>query len=609
MPGLRLGSRSLLATGVGALLLLLLACGGEEAAAPTKAPAAPVATKTSVATAAPTATQVKAAAPTASSAAPTGQLRVAQARIGLPQFYPSKISWPNESDRWAFGVHEPPAIMTPDGGQAPRLYESWEISDEGILIHLRKGLQFHKGYGELTAEDVVWSANTTMAPDTVFVNINFTRMHWGQWRVVDKYTVQVPWNKPAPLFYFWWRNFTAAAPTVFNAFSKKYLDEKGQTPEVDVGVGPFEMMKFTTGDRVELKAVANHWRKTANFADLTILQVTEPATRLAQIKTGEVDITELPLASVDQEAKTANLKTHEMGFAGAYCGLSPTGQYYETTELYKNNEPRDTIYTRKKKEGPAAFRQWIDAHPWIGDIDDPALMERSRKVRVAMALAIDKNSIVRNILSGHGKTLFAHRLLRDSDGIWLEPGTHDRYEKELPPSGDVARAKQLLAEAGFSKGFDAELVITIGARPEVVEISEAIAPMLENVGIRTKVSKIDIATAQTLDREKAQDRLSVGCGSREAYPLHIQLTSLGGSSITIPEFKEFVDKSATVGFSLEKLRPLTTASVDIMFKNQYAIAIAQVDRIFVSGPKVGSWTIIGGPGGHPNSFETVTHAK
>jgi len=607
MPGTSIAFRKLLGTGVGGLLLLLLACGGGEAA-PTTA-AAPAAPPTKVATAAPTPTQEKAAAPTVSGGAPTGQLRVAQARIGLPQFYPSKISWPNESDRWAYGVHEPPAVMTPAGGQAPRLYESWEISDEGILIRLRKGLQFHKGYGELTAEDVVWSANTTMAPDTVFVNIGFTRMHWDQWRVVDKYTVMAPWKKPAPLFYFWWRNFTAAAPTVFNTFSKKYLDEKGQTPDVDVGVGPFEMMKFEAGNRVELKAVPNHWRETAKFADLTILQVTEPATRLAMIKTGEVDITEIPLASVDKEAQAANLKTHVMGFAGAYCGLSPTGQYYEMTELYKNNEPRDTIYTRKKKEGAASFREWIDTHPWIGDVDDPALMERSRKVRVAMALAINKDSVVKNVLSGHGKTLFAHRLLRDSDGIWLEPGTHARYEKELPPSGDVARAKQLLAEAGFSKGFDAELVITTGARPEVVEISEAIAPMLENVGIRTKISKIDVATSQTLDREKAQDRLSVGCGSREPYPLHIQLTSLGGSSITIPEFKEFIDKSATVGFSLEKLRPLTTASVDIMFKNQYAIAIAQVDRIFVSGPKVGSWTIIGGPGGHPNSFETVGHAK
>ena len=151
--------------------------------------------------------------------------------------------------------------------------------------------------------------------------------------------------------------------------------------------------------------------------------------------------------------------------------------------------------------------------------------------------------------------------------------------------------------------------MTTGARPEVVEISEAVAPMLENVGIRTTVSKVEIAAAIARNKDKNWQELNVGCGSREPYPLHIQLTTLGGGAINVPEYKEYVDKTAELGFSLDELRKLTTEYAEIGFDNQYGISVAQVDRWFVSGSNVGDWTIIGGPGGHPNGWETVTHGK
>lgn len=455
----------------------------------------------------------------------------------------------------------------------------------------------------------MWSANETMRDDSVFVNISFTRMHWDKWQVKDKYTVLAPWKKPAPLFYFWFRNFTAAAPTVFNSFSKKYLEEKGETPPVDVGVGPFEMIEFITEDSVELSAVRNHWRKTPEFEKLTIYEVREPATREAQITTGEVDITEVPLENLDRITSSGNIKAKEMLLAGAHCSLAPSGQYYELTDPHRGNEPIDSIYSQKMKEGPGAFKAWLDAHPWIGDINDPASMERARKVRLAMALAIDKESIIKNVLAGRGDPMYSHRFIPTSEPLWLEAGSHERWAKEMPPSGDVARAKQLLAEAGYPNGFDTELIITTGARPEVVNISQAVAPMLERVGIRTKVSRIEIQASIARASSRSWQELNVGCGSREPWPLFIQLTALGGGSIQIPEFEKYVEESARVGFSLDQLRPVTTKYAEMMFQNQYAIGIAVVHRWFVTGPTVGEWTLIPGAGGHPNSYETVTHAR
>ena len=60
------------------------------------------------------------------------------------------------------------------------------------------------------------------------------------------------------------------------------------------------MMEFATEDKVELEAVQDHWRSTAHFDQLSIFEVREAATRIAQVRTGEVDITEVPLASLEK---------------------------------------------------------------------------------------------------------------------------------------------------------------------------------------------------------------------------------------------------------------------------------------------------------------------
>ena len=540
---------------------------------------------------------------------PKGQLRVAQERIGLPQFYPARVSWPNESWRWAFGVHEPPSTQRLDGGQDPRLYKSWEITDQGFTVQLREGLQFHKGWGELTSEDVVWSANETMRPDTVFVNINIIRLYWDNWEVLDKYTLFIPWKQPAPLFYSWFENLTAAHPVVFNTFSKKYLEQEGEEPPLDVGTGPFEMTRFVTEDRVELDAVPDHWRQTPEFAKLTLLEIREPATRIAALKTGEVDVADVPLATLQDVTATPGIKPHEMKLAGSFCHMSLGGQYYELTESYvEGTPPNDTIYSRKKKD-PAEFRAWIEEHPWIGDVDDPADMERAKKVRLALAHAIDKESIVRNVLAGNGSPLYTYRFIPSSEPIFLSTGTFDRWAKELPPSGNVEKAKALLAEAGYPDGFNVDLIVSTGARAEVQPISEAVVPMLEAIGVTAKVSAMEVQEAIRRSREKAQDQVGVGCGSREALSLMFEQTSLTGSSTQLPYLKEYVDRSEDVGMSLDRMRVLTDEFAETGFQNQWSVPLVVVHRFFVSGPAVGSWDIVPGASGHPNGWETVTHAK
>ena len=63
----------------------------------------------------------------------------------------------------------------------------------------------------------------------------------------------------------WWMKHNSPAwPGVVNMWSKKYIQETGEeNVSIDVGTGPFEMIEFRAEDRVELKAVSDHWRQTA----------------------------------------------------------------------------------------------------------------------------------------------------------------------------------------------------------------------------------------------------------------------------------------------------------------------------------------------------------
>jgi peptide/nickel transport system substrate-binding protein len=83
----------------------------------------------------------------------------------------------------------------------PDLAESWDISDDGLAytFHLRKGAQFHKGYGEVTAKDVEYSYNRILNPDTGAALVKNYQMI-KEVKALDKYNVRFTLNAPfAPL--------------------------------------------------------------------------------------------------------------------------------------------------------------------------------------------------------------------------------------------------------------------------------------------------------------------------------------------------------------------------------------------------------------------------
>ncbi len=97
-----------------------------------------------------------------------GILNIAYSQLGPPKFIP-KISGSPQTSINISAVWESMWHSDPQGNVIPRLVKQWEVSDDGNVwtLHLEEGVQFHKGKGEMTAQDMIWSMDNIVSEGTV----------------------------------------------------------------------------------------------------------------------------------------------------------------------------------------------------------------------------------------------------------------------------------------------------------------------------------------------------------------------------------------------------------------------------------------------------------
>ena len=338
------------------------------------------------------------------------------------------------------------AVRAPDGTVAlgPLLASDWEMSADGKSytdFTLREGVQFHGGYGEMTAADVAFSwndSNPKIQPDSIHDTGGDLANLVREVEVIDDYKVRFNWiafGGHTLLQYV--TNFSEG----ISVFSKGFFDEVG--PEgmrtKMIGTGPFEVTEWTQHKGVFLNAVDSHWRKRPYVATANVLQVTEASVRKAMLKTGQAQIGELALTDWKE--------MFEEGFSQA-----PEGFWGDSSYVYSGNYWEDKLAIdgqpfTSDEPGNLLYKPVPDTSmPWIGDPADEASMERSKKVRTAMAMAIDREKLMTALTDGFGRVSYA-------------PGwdvSHPFYKSEWSIDHDVAGAQALLAEVGLSDGFDVE---------------------------------------------------------------------------------------------------------------------------------------------------------
>ena len=323
-----------------------------------------------------------------------------------------------------YAIHDALVKPMPGNLMTPSLAESWTVSADQLVYEfkLREGLKFHNG-DPFTAEDVKFSFHRAKGSKILHDKVRDVV-------VVDPYRVRFQLREAWPDFMTFYGTLVSGASWVV---PKKYVERVGDDgfKKAPVGLGPYKFVSHQPGIELVMEANESYWRKVPSVKRLVFKSVPEATTRLAMLKRGEVDIAYLLDAPQANEVKRD--PTLKLAFSG----------------------------------GIASFfldflNQWDPKSPWA-----------DRRVRLAASYAIDRRALSESETVGASKPVGS-----------IVPRTFEfALPIELPPY-DPAKAKQLLAEAGYPNGFDAG---ELHQAPPYFSMGETIMSYLGAVGIKLKM--------------------------------------------------------------------------------------------------------------------------
>src|SRR6516162_3801075 len=325
-----------------------------------------------------------------------------------------------------YALHDALLKPMPSGFGTPSLAASWTMSKDGLTYEfvLRKGIKFHNG-DPVTAEDVKFSFERYHGAAATLLKDRVREV-----QVVDPGRVRFRLKEPWPDFMtFYGTSATGAAWIV----PKKYVEKVGDDgfKKAPIGAGPYKFVSFNPGIDLVLEAFDGYWRKTPSVKRLVFRSMPDETTRGAALKAGDVDIVYLLSGPVAAEVK----RSPGLRLAAA---LPPGVVFLDLPE------------------------QWDPKSPW-----------HDKRVRLAASHALDRSAL------NQAETL---GLSRPTGG--LVPRVLEFAQTFEPPAYDPARARKLLAEAGYPSGFDAGDLTPF---PPYFSLAEAVGNYLQAVGIKTRL--------------------------------------------------------------------------------------------------------------------------
>jgi peptide/nickel transport system substrate-binding protein len=338
---------------------------------------------------------------------------------------------------------------TVDGKLAPRLAESWRnVNETTWEVKLRRGVKFHNGE-PLTADAVKFTYDRVLDPANKIPGRGQISTIQ-EVKVIDPLTVHFITKAPDP---------TLASATLFRQaiIPPQYFKQVGEAQFAlkPNGTGPFVFKEWVKDGRIVAEANPNYWGGAPKVKRVTFRPIPEYATRVALLRTGEVDL--IPAVVPDQAEAIGRDK-------GIRIVTTPTLR---------------TMFLIMRPDRPP--------------LDD-------KRVRQALNYAVNKESIVKNLLRGFGVVAKSQVVGPVFFG----------YNPDMKPYPfDQEKAKQLIAEAGYPNGFTIDLWTPAGRYTLDKEIAQVISAQLARVGVQARVTPFEWGVYAKAQLEKKLNSLNL----------------------------------------------------------------------------------------------------
>jgi peptide/nickel transport system substrate-binding protein len=326
------------------------------------------------------------------------------------------------------GVYDTLVGFDENNKMVGHMAESWNLSADGKTLEFKlKNIKFSTG-DPFTADDVVFSVARNKEKNMP-VAAQLTQNYSGV-VAVDDHTVRFTF--PAANV-----QFLPQTCAMMNITSKAYYDRVGEDAYLKrpASSGPYKIVDWKEGQYIDVAYNENYWGKKPQIQNARFLAAFDQSTRVAMLQAGEVDmITQVTGANIAALQKA--------GFARV--DIPQAHDIVIHFDLLSPNTPWSNL-----------------------------------KVRQAINYAIDKNSIINTILGGSAQ-----------EALWLLPWELG-YDPSLKPAYpyDLTKAKDLMKEAGYEKGFDLPL-----AYPTWMEwskdLADYLASALKQININVKLTGV-----------------------------------------------------------------------------------------------------------------------
>jgi peptide/nickel transport system substrate-binding protein len=421
-----------------------------------------------------------------------------------------------------------------EGELEPQLAETYTVSPDGLTIDftLRKGVQWQRGYGELSMDDVKYSYERFLVtdPKPAYADDWASLDHV---EVVDPYTGKLVFKQPQATLW------TSVLPMTSGLIvSKKFYEEAGPDKvKTDlVGTGPYLFSEWTPKQQIVLERNPDYWGDQPYYDQIVLIPVDDDKAAEVAVQAGELDFSSISLSSADKFQNDPNFAV----------SLIPS-----------------------------------TAYNWIGmNVEHPKLQDIN--VREAIRYGIDVPSIL--AAAYNDKAPRANALIPEGTlGYWKDAPVYER---------DVAKAKEYLAKANLTS---LDLTMTYENTEEFNTWGQIVQQNLQEVGINVTLNPLDSSTFWSYGadgKDKELEMFAVGYSSVAPEPAWSSMwftcdqVDLWNWMRWCNEEFDALHKQGIETVDTAQREPLYIQMQQLWDADAMAVFVTNVPQVYVSKPEV-----------------------